>query len=134
VPSVEVHLSTLLPKTNLIALLYDVDENLNATLLDRGAYLIREPGDQTVKFDLYPQDWFVAAGHRLGVLLTGSDDGWFNPISTLTRVDVLGGTFTLPILPEPRAGDLDGTLSLAGTMRAPFKVAQGAVNTNTSAH
>jgi uncharacterized protein len=132
-PSVEVHVETLLAKTNLIALVYDVDEDLNATLLDRGASLVRAAGNQTIRFNLYPQDWLVEAGHRIGVLLTGSDDGWFNPISTFTQVTVLGGALTLPELPAPRAGDLTGTLSLAGQMRAPFKLDPATVQANTSA-
>ena len=132
VPSIEVKVRTLLPKANLITLVYDLDSGLNATLLDRGAFLIRASGEQTIRFDLYPQDWLVPAGHRIGVLLTGSDDGWFNPISTLTPVTVLGGSLMLPVLSAPRAGDLAGTLSGAGTMRAPFKVSPKTVEANTA--
>lgn len=121
-PSLSVSVETLVPNANLIALVYDIDGDGLATLVHRGAFLLRAAGASTVTFDLYPQDWNVAAGHRIGILLTGSDDGWFQPISTFTPVVVQGGTLTLPVLPSPRASDLSGELSQAGRERDRFLV------------
>lgn len=84
----------------LVALLYDVDEDGNALLIGRGASLL---GGGKLRVPLSPQDWRVEAGHRIGVLLSGSDDSWYTPLpGTGATVTVAGGTLTLPVLAAPR--------------------------------
>ena len=43
---------------------------------------------QRVDFELYPQDWRLRKGHRIGVFLSGSDESWFSPIPTMSEVSI----------------------------------------------
>jgi putative CocE/NonD family hydrolase len=120
-PTLTAEVSTTLPSTNLIALVYDIDPHGAATLLTRGATLLTSSGEHRLRLPLYPQDWLLGAGHRVGALLTGSDDGWWAPRSTGTTVEVRSGRLTLPIQ-QTTVTALSGTLSVAGTERAPIQV------------
>ncbi|MEA2647402.1 MAG: uncharacterized protein QOE92_2485 [Chloroflexota bacterium] len=122
VPRLSVTTTTKVAKATLVALVYDVDQRGRATLLDRGASRIPSAGVTTTTIDLYPQDWYLAAGHRVGILLTGADDEWFNPVSTGTEVRVLGGSISLPVLPEPGVSNLSGGPSAAIGDRRPIQV------------
>jgi hypothetical protein len=103
-----VHLRSLVPTTTLIALLYDVAPDGTARFITRGAHLTRDAGDQVATVVLYPHDWELPTGHRLGLLLTGGDGVWFVPGVTGTPVRVLGGTLTVPALSQPRTRFLPG--------------------------
>ena len=104
-PLLKVRVKTLVPEVNLIALLYDFDKDGRGKLITRGASLVKDGG---ASFDLYPQDWKLEKGHRLGLLLSGSDESWFNPVPTNTTVDVVGGSVNLPFLRFVRNYDLKG--------------------------
>lgn len=104
-PRLRLTASTQGPQANLIALLYDVAPDGEARLITRGAYLIN--GEDEFSFDLYPQDWRLERGHRFGVFISGSDDSWFNPISTATQVS-FSGQLELPFLRFLRPNDLEG--------------------------
>jgi uncharacterized protein len=95
------------PRANLVANVYDIDEAGEATLVSRGAYLLA--GSGTVSFDLYGQDWVLEPGHRIGVLISGSNVEWFNAAQpTMQDVTVLGGSIQLPFLRYERTADLSG--------------------------
>lgn len=88
---------------NLHARLFDVD-GTRAELIARGASLVGarqspiEPlQEQRVRFDLYPQDYVLPKGHRIGLLISGADTNWFDPGVTNTNVSVYGN-FALPFL------------------------------------
>jgi pimeloyl-ACP methyl ester carboxylesterase len=81
---------------NLYADVYDVGPDNKATLLSRGAYLLKGPGGAS--FDLYDQDWVFAPGHRIGVLLTGGQAEWWNQPPTGQQVNVKSASLTLPYL------------------------------------
>lgn len=123
-PTITAEVTTALPDANLVALVYDVDPQGTATLLTRGAMVLASAGTQQIRLPLYPQDWLLSAGHRLGVLLTGSDDGWWVPRSTGTTVEVRSGRLQLP-LQQRAVTTLSGALSPAGTERAPIHVQLG---------
>jgi uncharacterized protein len=94
--------------SRVVALVYDVDEENRATLLTRGAALTGPAEEAKLAFDLYPQDWRIEAGHRIAVLLSGSDDFYFEPGDSGEQVEVVGGRLTLPLVPgsgRPAAGD-----------------------------
>jgi predicted acyl esterase len=82
---------------HVVVLVYDVDEEGDAQLVTRGAALAR---DVAAGVDLYPADWTFAAGHRVGVLVTGADDLWFEPSNTGTVVTVGGGSLQVPVLTD----------------------------------
>ena len=105
---VNVDLTTAVPNVNLVALLYDIDDSGRATFVQRGAMAPEGMGAQKVSFKLYPQDWYFEAGHRMVILLSGSDDNWFSPGISQTAVQVTGGTLDLPLLRYIREEFLDG--------------------------
>lgn len=106
VPELKLKAETQLPRANLIALVYDVDAKGSARLITRGAYRIDEAGK--VDFELYPQDWRIRKGHRIGVFLSGSDESWFSPIPTMTDVTVEDANLYLPFLRYERRSNLEG--------------------------
>ena len=103
---VAAQVSTQVPYTNMVALLYDVAPDGKARFVQRGAQLISASGG--VKFTSYPQDWILRKGHRLGLLLAGNDSTHFFPANTQTTVTVVKGTFSVPFLRYERAPDLEG--------------------------
>jgi len=111
------------PRANLVANVYDVDKDGMATLVSRGAMLVRESG--RVELELYGQDWTFAPGHRVGVLLSGSNAEWWTHVATNTQVMVSSARISLPFLKYSRPSDLAGKKAskledyLAG---APFAV------------
>ncbi|MDQ3956830.1 MAG: CocE/NonD family hydrolase [Actinomycetota bacterium] len=105
-PIVDVRVETIAPNANMVALLYDVDPSGKARLIDRGAYLMETGG--RVTFELYPQDWILRAGHRIGILLSSNDSSWFSPIPTGQTVTIKGGKVELPFLRYLRTPNLSG--------------------------
>jgi uncharacterized protein len=67
---------------NVVAHLYDVDPKGQARLVNRGAAVAGEK----VRFTLYPQDWVFKPGHRVGVVLSGTDDNWYTPGTAAPRL------------------------------------------------
>ncbi|MDQ3985754.1 MAG: CocE/NonD family hydrolase [Actinomycetota bacterium] len=96
-PAVKVKL-TAAPRANLVANIYDVDPKGGAKLISRGANLIRGAGDQTVKFEMYGQDWPIKKGHRIGVILSSSNTDWWTHVPTRTPVTVNSAEVGLPFL------------------------------------
>jgi uncharacterized protein len=118
---------TTVPNAHLVALLYDIDNTGTATIVTRGAYLVRAAGGVT--FDLYPEDWRFKKGHRIGLLLSGSDDSWFMPGLTGTEVSVTGGSLRIPFLRFDRDRFLKGGPARAMGTRIPFAVNGEALKT-----
>lgn len=104
----------------VVAIVYDVDASSRATLLTRGAASVGATG--WVDFELYPQDWRLRTGHRVGVLLAGSDDFYFNPGTSETTVRVEGGSLSLPLVEPPRGAGIGGSPSRAVLERTSFPV------------
>lgn len=112
-PIVTADVQTLVPNVNLVALLYDVAPDGAARLMSRGAYLVEQAGE--VSFTLYPQDWLLLKGHRIGLKIGGADDSWFTPVHTGTDATVSGGTVEIPFLGALRDANLKGTVAAAMT-------------------
>ena len=87
--------------------------------------------DGKVLFDLYPQDWRLEKGHRIGLLLSGSDDSWFMPGVSGTDVTVSGGDVSIPFLRYDRDNFLKGGPSNAMATRKPFPVNAQVLKTRT---
>ena len=83
-----------------------------------------------VTFDLYPQDWVFGRGHRIGVLISGSDTEWFEPGLTATPVRLTGGRVELPVLACARTTFIDGMFEGA-SVPAPFIVAPAKITKAT---
>ncbi len=106
-PMVDVRVSPPLPAANLVADLYDVHRS-KATLISRGAALLRDSGPQRATFNLYGQDWVVRKGHQLGVLVSGANAEWWEHVPTGMSIDVSSARIGLPFLTERRTAFLDG--------------------------
>jgi len=120
------------PRANLVADVYDVAADGQATLVSRGATLIRESG--RVELELYGQDWAFATGHRVGVLLTGSNAEWWTHVPTNTTVMVSSARMTLPFLRFSRPSDLAGVKAAKledHLESAPFAVTEETIAAGT---
>ena len=122
-PTVQLDLKTSAPDANLVANVYDVDPDGMATLVSRGAYLIPESGEHG--FELYAQDWRFEPGHRIGVLITDSNEEWFAHEPSEAEVEIVSAGVDLPFLPAPRPANISGkrSLKLRDYLReVPFQV------------
>ncbi|HEX6390616.1 MAG TPA: CocE/NonD family hydrolase C-terminal non-catalytic domain-containing protein, partial [Solirubrobacteraceae bacterium] len=124
-PRLTARLETAARRVHLHAFLYDVGPDGRATLISRGATLARS---RTAQLELYPQDWRLAPGHRLAVLLSGADDLWFAPGTSLARVRLRAGHVKLPVLRRERAFDAAGVPSAAQRVRTRFPLPAGVVS------
>jgi uncharacterized protein len=116
----EVDVKTDRPRVNLIATLFDVDFQGRVRLVTRGGAAV-SGGRAT--FELYPQDWVVRRGRSLAVVITGSDDSWFDPGTTASMVMVRSGRLVVPYLTTDRGrGDLAGKPSDHGAERPRFSL------------
>ena len=123
VPNVTVDVSALAPDANLVVDVYDIDQSNKALLVSRGAQLVRSAGLQS--FDLYGEDWPIRTGHRIGVLVTGSNSEWWTHVPTQQTVTVAAARIGLPFLRHARVSDLTGTSAAKLTAyrsSAPFAV------------
>ncbi|MCI0344938.1 MAG: CocE/NonD family hydrolase, partial [Chloroflexi bacterium] len=93
--------------SKVVVLLYDVSADGSAFLVSRGASKLGPAG--AAGFALSPQDWRLLPGHRIGVLVTGADDSYYDPTDVSLRpVTVEGGELSLPALTSPRSSFVEG--------------------------
>jgi predicted acyl esterase len=107
IPTAAVDAAPVAPDTNLVVNVYDVAPDGKATMISRGARLIDAAG--VAELPLYPVEWTLHPGHRVGVLVSGANaEAWVHK-PTGTTVEVKGGTIRLPFLTYAREADLPGT-------------------------
>src|ERR1700716_1895354 len=87
VSTVNLDVTSQAPRSDLSVDVYDIGPTNSALLLSRTAYLLPQ-GETRIAPQMYGNDWLVAAGHRLGVLVTSANDGWWAPAPTQTQVTV----------------------------------------------
>ncbi len=113
--------NTVAPGAHLVVRTYDLDESGKGELIARGAVALPNAGENTVTFKLYPQDFRVEEGHRIGVFVNASEDGWYSPGVSGTTVDVTQASLDVPLLtkrPTPSSylfGDASN-FSVAGSI------------------
>ena len=105
-PQVELQVSGP-PRSNLVVNVYDIAPDGKATLISRGAMLLRQ-GTQLARPEMYAQDWPFPAGHRIGVLVSGANSDWWVHVPTGANVAVDSGRIRLPFLDRERTQYLDG--------------------------
>ena len=133
VPDAVIDVAPKAPRSNLVVVVYDVDETGKATAITRGAALVDGAGSK--KLPLWPTDWTFEPGHRVGVLVTGADAETYAHVPTQTTVTVTGGRVNLPFLSRARSGDLEGAPAPrleSYRSRAPFAVSQSTIDANTN--
>ncbi|GAB2637035.1 CocE/NonD family hydrolase [Nocardioides ginkgobilobae] len=127
-PRLDVSVTTTLPRANLVALVYDIAPDGTATVISRGTQLVRDAGSTSYSLPLYGQDWRLARGHRIGVLLSGADAGWWVHTPTGSDVVVDEAAIRLPFLTRERSRFLAGGSTprleehLADTATVPAEV------------
>jgi uncharacterized protein len=110
-PVVNATVATQLQRANFVANVYDVAPDGVVTLVNRGARLLRDIGEQEVSLPLYGQDWYLPAGHRLAVNVSGANTEWWTHVPTRTSVDVSVASVDLSFLTFQRTEYLDGSAS-----------------------
>jgi uncharacterized protein len=133
IPTAVVDVVPQLPRTNVVVNVYDVAPDGSATMMTRGAALADAAGSKPVR--LWPTDWTLEQGHRIGVLVSGANTEAYTHVPTGTTVTVTGGTIDLPFLPEPRESDLAGETSPRLTSyraNAPFTVDAATIEGSTN--
>jgi uncharacterized protein len=110
-PVIDMDIVTVAPRANVVANIYDIAPDGSATLVSRGADMIRLPGKQRHRLEMYGQDWVFAQGHRIGVLVSGSNNEWWVHQPTGTPVTVLEAFAELPILKNERTEFLVGEVT-----------------------
>jgi len=129
-PVLDVDVTAAVPHTNLVALLYDVSADGRARIVSRGASVQASSGH--VHLELYPQDWLFHTGHRIGILVSGSDDLWFSPGITGTGVTVSAGTLAMPFLALRRVANLAGGPAQALQDQDPIGVDPTTISSRTA--
>ena len=107
-PVLDVSVTTSVPRANLVGLVYDIAPDGTATVISRGTQLVRSTGTTDYSLPLYGQDWRLAKGHRLGVLVTGADADWWVHLPTGSTVEVDEASIRLPFLSRDRRSFLRG--------------------------
>ena len=106
IPKAAITVQPAVPQTNLVVNVYDIGPDNRATMVSRGATLVDPLGPGDVP--MYPSEWTFAPGHRIGVLVSGSNsEAWIHR-PTGTQPQVGGGTVTLPLLRTRRVSDQPG--------------------------
>ena len=101
-PVLDLDLAVTAPRTNVVGNVYDIAPDGTATLVSRGADMIRLPGLVRHRLQMYGQDWVFAEGHRIGVLISGSNAEWWVHQPTQSPVAVIEAFAELPLLDSPR--------------------------------
>ena len=133
-PRITVDVDVTLPNANLVANVYDVDDKGMAIIISRHAYLLS--GSGKVSFDLYDQHWKLAKGHRIGVMVSGANQGWWVHTPTGQTVTVKSASISLPFLQCTRPQDLAGesAIRLDNYKRTePFQLPAALITANTLA-
>jgi len=122
-PRLHLDVSSPSDQSNLVADLYDVDAQGRAILISRSASLVGSSGGLDLR--MYGDDWLLPAGHRVGLLITSSNDEWWTHLATHMPVTVSGGALALPFLRYRRDAKIAGDTSAKLTSYrkdAPFTV------------
>ncbi len=132
VPVVTADVAVSLPRANFVADVYDIAPDGKATMIAYAARRVDSSG--RVSLPLYGNDWAIQAGHRIGVLLTGSNmDQWLH-LPTLQSVTISNASIRLPFLRYIRNEKLPGTPALRLTQfmeNAPITLSEATITGNT---
>jgi uncharacterized protein len=94
-PRVTLDAAPQVPSSNLVVDLYDVDPAGKATIVSRGATLVRRSG-RIADLELLGQDWYFQEGHRIGIRITDANDEWYVHAPTRGKVVVTDASIALP--------------------------------------
>jgi pimeloyl-ACP methyl ester carboxylesterase len=118
------------PLAGVVVDTYDIDADRRAILLSREASLV---GGGKLDLKLYGNDWKIPAGHRLGVLVTDTNEEWWLP-STPSMFTLNSGSVTLPFLKYTRPETIQGDSAVRleqWLASAPFTVDESVITAAT---
>jgi predicted acyl esterase len=109
-PTVKAELSSSAPLVNVAANVYDIDPKGGVTMISRGVQAFIGQGPHQLHLEMYGQDWPIAKGHRIGVLISGADNDEFVYEGTASQlpVTVEDASVSLPFLTFNRTKFLPG--------------------------
>jgi predicted acyl esterase len=110
-PRLTVETSAPIDRGNLVVNIHDVAPNGDATLISRSAYLLNA-GTTKASFDLYPNDWRIRRGHRIGVLVTSSNAEWWAHVPTGQQVAVKRASVSMSFATCARPKTIQGASSI----------------------
>ena len=90
------------PNANFAAHVYEITPDGEAQMISRGVSTIPGTGTRTVSFTMYGQDWPIAAGNRIGVLISDADTSEFGYYAAQGTVTVRSAKITIPFLTYER--------------------------------
>jgi len=131
--TVTVNVTTTLPNANLVVDVYDFNSSATGPLITRQGHLVRNPGNSSIKLELWSADWKIAKGHHIAVRVTDNNqDWWLLAAPTLQTVTVRGGSVTLPFLRYRRTQTIQGDpgTQLAGYLSDTESIPWGTMATS----
>ena len=132
-PTAKIDVSPMVPRTNLAVNIYDVAPDGTSTMISRGAAMVDEAGNKKVL--MYPTDWILKKGHRVGLLVSGANAEAYVHVPTNTTVTVNGGTIGLPFLGRSRDRYIPGAPAPrleSWKTTAPFTVDKATIDDRTN--
>ncbi len=99
------------PNANIAANVYDIAKDGTVTMISRGVQSLTGTGLRNFSFTLYGQDWPIAEGHRIGVLISSANTDEFRYVATRTDVTVQSAKIELPFLTHNRTKFLEGQIT-----------------------
>lgn len=125
-----IKLTTTLPNAVVIARFWDIPKDGGvAQQISHGAGVFTGTGAGTKALELYPADYVLKAGHRLGVQITANDPLWL-PTPSGQPVTVIGGSLTAPFLTYDRKVFLPGKKSPDASTRNTATVTAATISAN----
>lgn len=97
------------PNANFSTTVYDIAPSGKTLLISRGVSLLRGVGRRTVSYTMFGQDWKLAAGHRLAVLVSDADSDFWQAVPTQQTVTVRWAKIALPLLARDRTSFIEGS-------------------------
>jgi predicted acyl esterase len=132
-PTATIDVTPTVLRSNLVVNIYDVAPNGDATMISRGAGLVDTAGEKEVL--MYPTDWIYEPGHRIGLLVSGSNAEAYVHLPTHSSVTVNGGVVRLPFLGRARDRYIQGAIAPRleqWRATAPFTVDEATIEDRTN--
>jgi predicted acyl esterase len=135
VPFAHLDVTSTVPNANLAANIYEIAQDGTATMLSRSTYLLHG-GQEKINFEMYGNDWKLAEGDRVGILISSSNAEWWDHVPTNSTVTLNpGSTVTLPFLRYARTAKIPGKQPSRldrWLQTAPFMLPEATITAGTS--
>jgi predicted acyl esterase len=135
VPYAHLNVTSSVPNANLAINIYDIGQDGAAMMLSRSTYLLHG-GTEKLDFEMYGNDWKLAEGDRIGVLVSSANAEWWDHVATNSTVTLnAGSNVTVPFLRYTRPETIPGkqpTRLDQWLAAAPFPVPEATITAATA--